>query len=209
MSVPDHRDVVRRLAASGVFALATHEGQAAFTDACVSALHGIDENFGHLRKKPGQTQIHGHGEDAALYKFSDGTAKAVDFIGGAGGLNPTAGWIVDEVTPYKHSDWADPNDHGLLVPASAPVIRIPSYGELGDDHFFRQAIGVPLFADYRTADTQGHPDAKPNDGMSVWFSRPTYELVVEGILAGRPVDPASVVTKYRNQCRALLKLPPV
>ena len=120
MTIPDFRNVPRKLFDTGLFDLQSHEGQGAFVDACVSTLHGIDKNFGHLKKKPGQTQVHGHGEDATLYKFSDGTAQAVDFIGGAGGANPQPGWGVDSSGPiYKHSDWLDPTQH-VSAPVSAP-----------------------------------------------------------------------------------------
>jgi hypothetical protein len=120
MTIPDFRNVPRKLFDTGLFDLRTHEGQGAFVDACVSTLHGIDKNFGHLKKKPGQTQVHGHGEDATLYKFSDGSAQAVDFIGGAGGANPQPGWGVDGSGPiYKHSDWLDPTQH-VSAPTSGP-----------------------------------------------------------------------------------------
>jgi len=135
MSIPDFRHVPKKLFDTGLFDLKTHEGQGAFVDACVSTLHGIDENFGHLKKKPGQTQVHGHGEDATLYKFTDGTAQAVDFIGGAGGPNPQPGWGVDSSGPiYKHSDWIDPTQHAsapLTAPPPGPAFPYPDENSSG------------------------------------------------------------------------------
>jgi hypothetical protein len=126
MSVPDYRNVPYKLYMTGLFDLQKHEGQGAFVDAVVSTLHAIDANFGHLKKKPGQTQVHGHGEDATLYKFNDGTAQVVDFIGGAGGPNPQPGWGVDSSGPiYKHSDWLNPTEH--VAASTPPPVVPPSY----------------------------------------------------------------------------------
>ena len=202
MSVPDRRDVPRRLFDTGLFNLKAEAGHGAFTDAVVACLHASDERWGHLKKKSGQSHIHHHGEDSALYLSDEpGQSQAVDFIGGAGGSNPQPGWIVDDPR-YSASDWLDPFDHGLAHPAPAPI-RIPSYGELGDDAFFRNEIGVPLQADMLSV---GQP---LNDGSSVWFSRTTYEILEQALKAGHMIDVAPIVTKYRNQWRAVLNLPPI
>lgn len=202
MSVPDHRAVPLKLFQTGLYDLKVEAGQGAFVDACVSTLNGMDPKWGHLRKKPGQSQVHWHGEDSALYLSEEpGQSQAVDFISGAGGPNPQPGWFVD-APRYSASDWADPADHRYEV-QPVPQIRIPSYGALGDDAFFRNEIGVPLQADMLES---GQP---LNDGSAVWFSRPIYELLTEAILAGGMVDPAPIVRKYRNQWRAILRLPPV
>jgi hypothetical protein len=202
MSVPDRRDVPRKLFDTGLFNLKTEEGQGAFTDAVVACLHASDERWGHLKKRGTQSNLHGHGEDSALY-LSDtpGQSQAVDFIGGAGGPNPQPGWIVDEPR-YSENDWIDPFDHRLNGSDPLPP-RIPSYGELGDDAFFRASIGVPLQADMLVA---GQP---LNDGSSVWFSRTTYEILTEALKAGHMIDTAPIVRKYRNQWRAILGLPPL
>ena len=204
--VPDRRDVPRKLFDTGLFDLKNEEGHGAFTDAVVACLHASDRRWGHLRKKTGQSHLHHHGEDAALYlSDDDGQSQAVDFIGGAGGPNPQPGWIVD-APRYSAKDWFDPFDHGLGEAAPAPVPpapRVPSYGELGDDAFFRTQIGVPLQADMLQAGQQ------LNDGSSVWFARSMYEIVTEAVKAGHAIDAAPIVRKYRNQWRAALGLPPV
>jgi hypothetical protein len=205
MSVPNHSQVPRKLYDTGLFNLKTEDGQGAFTDAVVATLHALDPKWGHLKKNPGQSQVHGHGEDSVLYLSDvEGQSTAVDFIGGAGGSNPQPGWIVDEPR-YSAKDWVDPFDHKLsqVTPPPPPAIRIPSYGELGDDAFFRESIGKPLQADMLQAGQQ------LNDGSSVWFSRTTYELLVEAINAGHAIDPTATVRKYRNQWRVILGLPPV
>jgi hypothetical protein len=202
MSAPNESAAVRKLFETGLFNFRTKDGQGAFTDACVSMLHGRDPNWGHLIKKPGQTDVHGHGEDAALYKLPDGKAQAVDFIGGAGGPNPQPGWMVDEPR-YTHADWADPTEHGYHVTIPAPVLRsIPSYGALGDDAFFRTMVGVPLQADMAAAGQQ------LNDGSAVWIARTVYRLMAK-LITGEPLDPAAEVRIVRNEWRGILGLPPV
>lgn len=209
MSVPNHAHVPQKLFDTGLFDLKTHEGQGAFTDAVVATLNGIDENWRHLKKKPGQTAVHNHGEDSALYLFPDGTALAVDFIGGAGGPTPRPSWGVGDHV-YKHSDAHDPDEHGIGGGGSQPAPQVPSYAEIGDDAFYRAMVGVPLFADYLTAHTAGHPDAKPNDGMSAWFSRSIYRVMSAFMKAnGQPIDPVGEVRIVRNEWRQKLGLPPV
>lgn len=207
MSVPNHSDVPRKLFATGLYNLRTEDGQGAFTDAVVSTLHGMDERWGHLKKNRGQTAVHGHGEDSALYLADEpGQSCAVDFIGGAGGPNPQPGWMVD-APRYSATDWIDPFDHGLEEPAPAPMPqapRIPSYGELGDDAFFRAMIGVPLEADMLAS------GQRLNDGSAVWFARATYRLMAALIASnGQPVDVAGEVRIVRNEWRKLLGQPPV
>ena len=159
MSIPDFRHVPRKLFDTGLFDLKTHEGQGAFVDACVSTLHGIDKNFGHLKKKPGQTQIHGHGEDATLYKFGDGTAQAVDFIGGAGGPNPQPSWGVDSGGAiYKDSDWLAPTQH-VAAPAPAVQTATQSFGFPDES-----TSGKTFLARIKQAYTEaGRPFPDPND----------------------------------------------
>ena len=203
--VPDRRDIPRKLFDTGLFNLKTEAGHGAFVDAVVACLHGTDERWGHLRKKSGQAHLHLHAEDAALYlSDDDGQSQAVDFIGGAGGPNPQPGWIVD-APRYSAKDWMDPFEHVSEAPAPLPppAPRIPSYGELGDDAFFRSQIGVPLQADMQQVGQH------LNDGSSVWFSRATYEILTEAIKAGQVIDAAPIVRKYRNQWRAAVGLPPI
>lgn len=121
-AVPNRSDVPQKLFATGLYNLHTEEGQGAFVDAVVSTLHGIDEAWGHLKKSAGQSQLHKHAEDAALFKLGDGRAQAVDFIAGAGGPNPGPGWGVDEPR-YKDADWFNPTEHNGSsgCPACPPV----------------------------------------------------------------------------------------
>jgi hypothetical protein len=200
MSVPNHFPVVQTLFNTGLFDVRTHAGHGAFVDAVISALHAKDERWGHLKKGPGQSAMHGHAEDAALYLSSaPGQSQAVDFVGGAGGPNPQPGWIVDEPR-YSAGDWLDPTQHG--VTAAPPPVRIPSYAELGDDAFFRERIGVPLQADTLMAGQQ------LNDGSAVWFSRTIHSLMTASIAAkGGPIDANAIVKKHRNEWRAILGLP--
>ena len=118
---PNHRIIVEELYANGDYTLITHEGQARLVDDAVVALHAQDQRWGHLRKSPSQTNIHGHAEDAALY-LSDtpGQSQAVDFIAGAGGPSPSVGWQPD-VPRYSRSDWYPPSEHPPLdEPAPEP-----------------------------------------------------------------------------------------
>jgi hypothetical protein len=202
--VPDRRDIPRKLFDTALFNLKTEEGQGAFTDAVVACLHASDQRWGHLKKNPGQSHLHHHGEDSALYLSDvDGESQAVDFIGGAGGANPQPGWIVD-APRYSAKDWIDPFDHRIGAAAPIPPAPfIPSYGELGDDAFFRGQIGVPLQADML------QKGQTLNEGSSVWFSRATYEILAEALKAGHVIDAAPIVRKHRNQWRAALGLPPV
>lgn len=199
MGAPNDFDVVKQLYDIGVYNLTTHDGQAKYVDDAVMALHAHDPKWGHLRKFGGQTQIHGHAEDSALYNDgADGALQSVDFIANAGLPNAAPAWQPD--TPrYSRSHWMHPQDH----PPIEPQILIPSYAALGDDPFFRAQIGVPLQADMALA------GQVLNDGSSVWFSRTTYSLLVAMIKAGGPVDPAPIVKVYRNQWRAILGLPPL
>lgn len=206
MPVPNEFPIVQKLHASGVFDLRTHEGQGAFTDAVVAALHAKDERWGHLKKTASQTHVHGHGEDAALYLSDrDGESCAVDFIGGAGGPHPQPAWNVD-APRYSKKDWRDPFDHGYeqAPPPPPPALRIPDYEELGGDAFFRATVGKPLEDDMMAA------GQSLNDGSAVWFSRLTYRLMAKLIASnGVPVDVMAEVKVVRNEWRAILHLPSV
>jgi hypothetical protein len=163
MSIPDFRHVPNKLFDTGLFDLRTHGGQGAFVDACVCTLHGLDKNFGHLKKKPGQTQVHGHGEDATLYKFGDGTAQAVDFITGAGGPHPRPGWGVDSNGPiYKHVDWLDPTHHVAAAPAAPAPQPMPSF-PYPDENSSGMAFQARIKQAYADA---GRPFPDPNDAAA-------------------------------------------
>lgn len=168
MSVPNHFVVVDTLFKTGLFDLRTHEGQGAFVDAAVSVLHAKDERFGHLKKRRGQTAVHGHGEDAALYRHGDGTAHAVDFIVGAGGPDPKPRWGVDDF-PYTDADWLDPAEHGVTVHQAPPAIVLPP----GRDEALDELNW--LDGHYRASDGLQRPnglslDGRPDFlGVAAWY----------------------------------------
>ena len=178
MSVPNYSNVPKALYDTGLFNLKTHEGQAAFTDAVVSTLNGLDSNWRHLKKSASQTHVHRHGEDSAVYLLPDDKAQAVDFIGGAGGPNPQPGWIVDPEARYKHSDAHDPNDHGLERPAHAcpPVPKFLAKGEA-----FAKLQALNVF--YGAPEGLQRPGGLIRDGqadmeaIAQWF----YQMVIEGV----------------------------
>ena len=201
MSVPNYSSHVKTLYLTGMFDLTTEHGQGAFTDACVSMLNGLDANFGHLIKKPGQTDLHDHGEDSALYKLPDGKAQAVDFIGGAGGPNPQPGWIVDPQPLYTHDDWHDPQDHGVFEDAPPvpppPVTPVyPSYEALGGDDGGKR-ITRQLEADFKRA---GRPGLDGDCGA--WQQRVSYDFLT-GVC--QTVDES--IAKHRGEWCAALGIP--
>lgn len=191
MSVPYEYVIVKKLFDAGVFDLKTHDGQGAFTDAVVSALHAKDARWGHLKKNPSQTNEHGHGEDAALYlSDDDGLSTAVDFIGGAGGSNPQPAWQVDDPR-YSRKDWLDPTKHGESITVTVPQ-PFPPYPQPEDQV---DGAGVDLFADFAQAG-QG-----PNPQMFRFAFRVAYSWLTKEV----PSLEASRA-KHRKEWRALLGL---
>jgi hypothetical protein len=190
-AVPDRRDVPQKLFATGLYNLKTNAGQAAFVDAVVATLHGQDERWGHLRKNPGQTQLHTHAGDAALY-LSDvaGQSTAVDFIGGAGGPNPQPGWGVDQPR-YSTSDWLDPFEHvaGIRPTRSMRGVTEPYAGDAVFD-----ALGVVLFSDYAAA------GQAPTPKMGRWFGRTIHDWI-----AGNTKTLDESIAKHRAEWRTALK----
>lgn len=94
------------------------------------------------------------------------------------------------------------------VPTPGPVqppsvIRFPSYGEIGDDAFFRKEIGVPLQADVT------HAGETLNDGSTIWSSRASYLLIVATMKhrmgLGPAVNPVEIGRSVRNEWREVLK----
>jgi hypothetical protein len=179
--IPDHLFIVERVYDEDGYDLTKHADHARFVDDVVVALHAHDSAWGHLRKKPGQTNIHGHGEDSALYKLANNRAWAVDFVGGAGGPSPTLRWGPDPVAYYTHADWLDPADHAEPSPPPPVTTKRPYPG----DAFFRDVLGAQLASDYA---------ARPqpmDDGSVVWAARVIWDHVVNGM----PLDQA--VNKHR------------
>ena len=192
MSVPNDFPVVVGVFAAGDYDLHTHDGQAAFVDAVVRALHTNNAKWGHLKKKPGQTNIHGHAEDAALFKLPDNQARAVDFVAGAGGPNPQPGWLVDSF-PYTHADWLDPDNHDQPAPNPSPQYPPYPFPEDAVD-----GAGIALFADFGQA---GQP---PNPHMFRFAFRVAYSWLTKEV-----ADLPASVAKHRREWRAILGLPPL
>lgn len=193
--VPNHRGVVEDVLKAGHYNIDTHEGQAAFVDAAVVALHKKDERWGHLKKNPGQTQIHGHAEDAALYLADAGLSQAVDFIGGAGAPGARVAWSVDQPR-YSRADWLDPHEHGGVVPPTPPLCPPPPPAKpYPGDAFFTDALGTVLAADYAEA------GQTLNAGSATWFSRTIWRHVNEGMSMEQST------AQSRKEWRAALGLP--
>lgn len=191
-SVPNYSTEVRQLYDTGLFDLKTHEGQGAFTDACVSMLHGKNERWGHLKKSASQTHVHRHGEDSTVFLFSDGTAQAVDFIGGAGGPNPQPAWQVDPVARYTASDWVDPTDHHIGETPRPNVGTILPKGEAfaalkALNAFYQAPEGLQRPGGLVIPDQEGRSVADM-EAIAQWF----YQLVIEGI----PLE--AVFSQIRN-----------
>jgi hypothetical protein len=106
MSIPNHFEVVRRVFEDGRFDLSTKEGCGRFTEACAVALHRIDGEFGHLRKRPAQNQYNGHAVDALLYRA---TGQTVDLIISSGGPESRINWLVNEGDAYSPDMWYPPD----------------------------------------------------------------------------------------------------
>jgi hypothetical protein len=109
VSIPDHSIVVRNVDSWYPHLLRenTKESCGEFTERVVKALHGVDPHWGHVGKRPGQTQHNGHAVDAVMYRTVPD--KAVDIIGGAENpfANGTPAWM--EV-PSGGQPWLDPAD---------------------------------------------------------------------------------------------------
>lgn len=141
--------------------------------------------------------------------------ELVDFIVAHGIPSASIGDDWNDVTQVSidtgaHGGYITPTDPDTTsLPGSGgggtqpPVFAFPSYGELGDDAFFRSQIGVPLQADV------DHAGESLNDGSSVWFSRATYRLmsamVKHRLGLGPAPNPAAEVRIVREEWRAVLK----
>jgi len=131
---PNDFAVVEAVYQSRTWDLVSTEGLGAFTESVVASLHAHDPRWGHLKKRPGQTQINGHAEDSALY-LSDtpGQSQAVDFVGGVRTASARPAWTPDEPR-YSASDWYAPGDPVAppVVPPVAPLGSLPDRAEALD-----------------------------------------------------------------------------
>jgi hypothetical protein len=119
VAAPNHQHLIAHLAAG--YNLGTKEGVGQFTEVAVAALHAHDRRWGHLLKRPGQTQYNGHAHDGALY-LSDtpGESQFVDFVANAEGPNAYVYWNPD--TPrYSASDWSAPASVPVPQPNPQPI----------------------------------------------------------------------------------------
>ena len=109
-------------------------------------------------------------------------------------------WWRNNNPPFP-KDGAQPQPNPTPQPPTSIVF--PSYGELGDDAFFRNAVGVPLQEDMT------HAGEALNDGSSVWFSRTTYLVLVAVMKHKMGIGPVpntgDIVRGVRNEWRAVLK----
>lgn len=138
--VPNLSDVPHRVLAGGD--LSTQEAQHRFVDDVVCALNRVDPNFGHLRKNPGQTNVHGHAEDSALYRA---TGTSVDFIGSSRGTNARVVWIVDDPR-YTANDWLPPHNCGTAPAPEPPPTPTPEPVDLSAIHAKLDALANQIAA---------------------------------------------------------------
>lgn len=193
---PNEGPLVKTLYDTGLYNLKSHDGLGAFVDVVVSTLHAKDANWRHLKKKPGQAQLHGHGEDSMIYLLPNNKAQAIDFVGGAGGSNPQPGWIVDSNGPiYTHADGHEPDNHGL---GAAPPPVQPVYPPYPFPETAVDGAGTALFADFAEA------GQSPNPEMFRFAFRVAYDWLTKTV----PSLDASIA-KHRKEWRALLGLPPL
>ena len=174
MSVPDHFFIIAAVFESGGYHLSDHASLARFVDDAVVALHAHDPNWVHIKKKPGQTNTHGHGEDSVLYLLPDHTAQGVDFIQGAGAPGATLRWGPDPEPYYTHADGWDAHGDWSQAPAppTPPVEPYPSESPAGG--WWGQVFDVQVAKRY-AAVHRPYPD--PNDPQSLrWCGRTAYDI---------------------------------
>lgn len=126
--IPNHSRVVQAVYDSGDYDLDTHHGLAMFVDDAVAALHREDPNWVHIKKKQGQKNIHGHGEDSVLYLLPNNQAQGCDFVMGAGAPGAKVGWGPDREPFYTHADgWDAHADWTDEPPPPRPQPPAPSF----------------------------------------------------------------------------------
>jgi hypothetical protein len=195
--VPNESALVKKLYDTGLYDLRTEAGHGAFVDVVASTLHAKDERWLHLKKKPGQTQVHGHAEDAVIYLMSSpALSPAVDFIGGSGGNDPKPGWIVQK-SEYTAADGLEPTAHVASAPP-APVCPPPTFPGYPQPETAVDGAGQFLFADFAEA------GQAPNPQMFRFAFRVAYDWMAKNVAT---LDAS--IEKHRKEWRGLLGLPPV
>jgi hypothetical protein len=112
--------------------------------------------------------------------------------------------IWNQIPTAVYRAWNPPlpgvvSEPGPVPPPPPPAVRFPSYSEMGDDHFFRAAIGQPLFEDENLV------GEAMNDGSSVWFSRGSHRMIESFFKFGNHAGAPEIVKDLRNQWRAILR----
>ena len=115
-TVPKEFEIIKEVYGDGsAWDLTTHEGGGDFTNACVQALPG---EWGHFKKKPGQTQHNGHAVDAIAYLsptplYNGKYVQGVDIIGSVGDPSAAIHWLplCAPVGDTPDGRDLDPNDY--------------------------------------------------------------------------------------------------
>lgn len=175
MSVPNDFAIIEQVYKDGGYDLDTHDGLAQFIDDAVAALHAHDVLWVHIKKKPGQKNIHGHGEDAALYLLPNNKAQGCDFVKGAGAAGAQLRWGPDPEAYYTHADgWdahGDWSDHPVPQP---PPTGEPYPSESPDGGWWGQIFDVEIAKRYAA---KGRPYPDPSDPRSLrWCGRTAYDI---------------------------------
>jgi hypothetical protein len=123
MSVPDYRQIVAQVFATGGYTITTKAGAGLFVEAAARALHLLDAQWGHLRKPEGRTHVvdaqgNRHAVDVVLYRR---TGQIVDIIRDAGEPGADLSWGEGREGEYDDGDWYAPVPTTRPPPVPVPV----------------------------------------------------------------------------------------
>ena len=116
----------------------------------------------------------------------------IDVIGGAGGPNPTPGWLVFDTLIEGSGANVDPLTKQTPAPSPVPI---PVHKPYPGDQFFEAKLGAALEADYREA------GQSLNAGSVVWVARTIWRNVNEGMTI------EASTAQSRKEWRSALGLP--